>query len=109
RCRPWCFTTTTALANRSSSPPVGGLSLPRMSQKMIRIPGPARSLPLAVLGAVLVCTSCGSDRELEGEGRPTPRVAPETLSEQTFCLPNGLEVELLTGPCGATTALVVHF
>lgn len=59
--------------------------------------------PALVLLALAALTSCDEPAHLAS--KPTK----PTLSEASFRLPNGLDVELVRGPCGESSAVVVLF
>ncbi len=59
-------------------------------------------LALAALIAPLASCQCSRTEQKRTETPPEP-----TLAEQSFKLANGLDVDMITGPCGESTALVV--
>lgn len=65
-------------------------------------------LIMLAFAAMLAPASCQCSRGQQE--RPTdqqPSPPPETLAEQSFKLPNGLDVDLVAGPCGDNAAMVV--
>lgn len=65
-------------------------------------------LILLAFAAMLAPASCQCSRgqqERPTDQQEAPR--PETLVEQTFTLKNGMDVDLVSGPCGETAALAV--
>ncbi|MDQ3036826.1 MAG: hypothetical protein M3Y87_30815, partial [Myxococcota bacterium] len=71
-----------------------------------------RSLVLLALASLVTpmtaCSSCEAPHP-ESAVAPEDTPADETLAAQSFRLPSGLEVELVTGPCGERAAVVVLF
>lgn len=71
------------------------------------------SLVVASLCVLSACSSCGGDSASEGEapvGVEPPAPPPEpTLASTSFELDNGLNVELVSGPCGDTVGVAVLF
>ncbi len=62
---------------------------------------------LALATMVASVASCQCSRSKQQEFTETP--AKPTLVEQSFKLANGLDVDMITGPCGDSAALVVSF
>jgi hypothetical protein len=62
----------------------------------------------AMLAPAASCRCSGEPQHTETlAGSAAPGTAEPTLAEQAFRLPNGLAVDLVSGPCGDSTALVV--
>jgi hypothetical protein len=61
-----------------------------------------RSLVLAI--ASVITSSCGSCSEPDEPATPPPR---PTMVETSFALENGLDVDLLSGPCGDEVAVAL--
>jgi len=61
---------------------------------------------LAVVAVAVAATIALSDRPVD---RPDASVPPAQMAAQAFRLENGLEVELVTGPCGERSAIVLLF
>jgi zinc protease len=64
-------------------------------------------VPLSLAAALAPTASCrcsddGAERRTDAAARPT-----ETLADQSFRLQNGLQVELVAGPCSDSASLVV--
>lgn len=73
-------------------------------------PRPMKTRPLFVLLALAALAgstvSCQCSRKQQ---EPTEAPAEPKIIDQSFKLPSGLDVNLLTGPCGESTTLVVLF
>lgn len=73
-------------------------------------PRPMKTRPLFVLLAAAVLAgstiSCQCSRKPQEHSETPPE---PTIADQSFKMPNGLDVHLLTGPCGESTSLVVLF